>query len=456
MYEDGEGNLILPRNYIPIGDKEFIDNRSIGRETKFLTSITLREYQKTFMDENPCLLDNSDILLEAKCGSGKTIMGIFLSSMIQRQTLVLVPTYYLAKQWRQRITETTDASVIIITSDTAAIPIDTDFTIVVMDLFTLRDFPTEFCKNIGHVILDEAHRVGAETYLPILQVIPAKRRTALTATFRRADGVHKILKYHFGTHFLMKSNFPDPLVYAIKTGVTFESIWKKDDKLELFKDFLSMNDVSVKETNSLLYYETEANLRASLETMLKKNSINKTNCKKIAGCLTKAEKPAYTLIDSLLNEHSGRRKLTIALIKKCLDEGRTVLFLSKRKDILKILHKYFAEYNPALVISETKERSAEEEEYLQKKCRLILGVVQLAKEGLDIDRLDTLIIHLPMRDVEQALGRISRIYAGKKVPKAFYLLDKHPITYSIYRAAQSNFKPYKDCTLKEYILFDKK
>ena len=35
-----------------------------------------------------------------------------------------------------------------------------------------------------------------------------------------------------------------------------------------------------------------------------------------------------------------------------------------------------------LIISETKERTPEEEAYLQNECRLIFGVTQLAKEGL--------------------------------------------------------------------------
>ena len=93
-----------------------------------------------------------------------------------------------------------------------------------------------------------------------------------------------------------------------------------------------------------------------------------------------------------------------------------------------------------LIVSETNSRSPEDENYLQNTCPLIFGISQLAKEGLDIDRLDTLIIHLPMKDTEQAIGRISRLCEGKKFPLGLYLLDDCPITYAVYNNAKKFFK----------------
>ena len=93
-----------------------------------------------------------------------------------------------------------------------------------------------------------------------------------------------------------------------------------------------------------------------------------------------------------------------------------------------------------LIVSETNERSDEDEVYLQNTCPLIFGVTQLAKEGLDIDRLDTLIIHLPMKDTEQAIGRISRLCDDKKFPVCLYLLDDSPITYATYNNAKKYFR----------------
>lgn len=428
---------IVPRYYMGELGKYGNEGRDMSIDFKF----KLRDYQQKFWDENShCLDESTGILFEAGCGSGKTIMAIYFSTLRGKQSLVLVPTYYLAKQWKQRIEEATDANCVILTSKDTEIPVDRDFTIVVMDLFTCRHLPKELIENVGHVILDEAHRVGADTYLPILDEIPAKYRTALTATFRRADGVHRVLKYHFGYHIKMENRFPKPLVYGVRTGVEVKGVVSKNRKHTNFLDFLDSVGYPYHETDSAIALNPIKELRDKLEKKYKLGSMTKTAYHEVVSCLSKASEMSYSVVESYLDSHSGRRKTAIRVIQECLDAGRTVLFLSKRKSTLKALHKYFAKYKPMLIISETNERSDEDEAYLQNTCPLIFGVTQLAKEGLDIDRLDTLIIHLPMKDTEQAIGRISRLCDGKKFPVCLYLLDDSPITYATYNNAKKYFR----------------
>lgn len=427
---------IVPRYYIR--DLSCVENEMIkGRELTSTCHIKLRDYQEQFVsDNNETIFTKEGILIEAPCGHGKTILGIWLSYVHGVQTMVLVPTYYLAKQWKQRIEECTDASVVILRSADSKIPIDCDFTIVVMDLFSCRTLPKELVSNIGHVMLDEAHRVGAETYLPILDEIPAKYRTALTATFRRSDGVHRILRYHFGEHIKMDNRFPKPLVYGVRTGVTIKGVVSKNRKHTHFLTFLDSIGYPYHETETAIEVAPTRELRDTLESAYKVGSITKTAYHEVVSCLSKASEMSYSVVESYLDSHSGRRKTAIRVIQECLDAGRTILFLSKRKATLKALHKYFAKYKPMLIVSETNERSDEDEDYLQNTCPLIFGVTQLAKEGLDIDRLDTLIIHLPMKDTEQAIGRISRLCEDKKTPIGLYLLDDSPITYATYNNAK--------------------
>lgn len=433
-------NYIIPRYYFGEPKTEYSATVQ-GRECSYTSRIKLRDYQREFIEDNLLTIDSSTgILMEAPCGHGKTVLGIWFAHRIGVQTMVLVPTYYLAKQWKQRIEEMTDASTVILRSTDSVIPTDRDFTIVVMDLFSVRVLPSELIENTGHVILDEAHRVGAETYLPILDEIPAAHRTALTATFRRNDGVHRILKYHFGEHIQMKNRFPKPRVYGIRTNVKIEGVVSKNRPHEKFLEFLDNEGVPYHETSGVIQVKPTEELRDRVESLRKAGSITKTAYREIVVCLKKAGDLSYPVVDSYLNEHAGRRKTAIKVIQESLDAGRTVLFLSKRKDTLKALHKYFAKYKPMLIVSETNERSDEDEEYLQKSCPLIFGVTQLAKEGLDIDRLDTLIIHLPMKDTEQAVGRISRLCEGKQFPVCLYLLDNCAITYAVYTNAKKFFK----------------
>lgn len=428
---------IVPRYYIGELGKYGNEGRDVTIDFKF----RLRDYQQNFWDEHShCLDESTGILFEAGCGSGKTIMAIYFSVLRGKQSMVLVPTYYLAKQWEQRIKESTDASCVILTAKDSEVPVDRDFSIVTMDLFTCRHLPEELIKNIGHVILDEAHRVGADTYLPILDEVPAKYRTALTATFRRADGVHKILQYHFGTHIKMESRFPKPFVYGMRTGVEVRGVVSKNRKYSRLLEFLDSVGHPYHETESAIEFKPTEELRYKLEDVYKSGALTKTAYHEVASCLSKASEMSYSVVESYLDSHSGRRKTTIRVIQECLDAGRTVLFLSKRKNTLKSLCNYFSEYKPMLIISETNRRSEEDEVYLQSTCPLIFGVTQLAKEGLDIDRLDTLIIHLPMKDTEQAIGRISRLCEGKKFPVCLYLLDDSPITYAVYNNAKKYFR----------------
>lgn len=432
-------NFIVPRYYF--GEPDNTSETIEGRPTKYHCTITLRDYQKEFFDQYKNEINESTgLLVEAPCGHGKTSMAIYIASRRGRQTMVLVPTYYLAKQWIKSINQFTDATSVILKSTDKDVPTDRDFTVVVMDLFSVRVMPEELIKNIGHVILDEAHKIGAETYLPILNEIPATYRTALTATFRRADGVHRILKYHFGTHIQMLNRFPKPIIYAIKTGVEVPAVISRNKPHEKICEFMEDNDIPFTKTKGAVCFTVDKTFRELLESNYKKGVVNKTAYREIEKCLTKASEMSYPVVDSYLNEHSGRRKTAIKLIQECLDSGRKILFLSKRKDTLKALHKYFGKYNPMLIISETNSLSAEDEEYMQNSCPLILGVIQLAKEGLDVERLDTLIIHLPMKDTEQAIGRIARLHPDKKQPIALYLLDRNPITYAVFTNAQKFFK----------------
>ena len=440
----GTDLYVLPRYYFS-GD---VKSGVVGRQLDCSFLKDLRDYQKDFINKNiDDIKANTSLLLEAACGSGKTVMAIYLSCLRGRQSLILVPTYYLARQWENAIHNFTDATVTVLSTKDTDIKVDNDFTILVMDLFNVRTLPKELNNNIGTVILDEAHRVGADTYLPILDSIPAQYRIALTATFRREDGVHKILAYHFGLHLKMESRFPKPSIYTIGTNIKIKYIVSKNKPFEDFLNILDYHHIDYMETEGAIVpseFSTTlgktcyrpSTLLKSVESLLEVGKINKTQYKNIKNCISRSEELSYPTIDSFLAENSKRRKTVIKLIKECLEAGRTVLFLSKRKNVLKSLTNYFKEYKPMLIISETNSRSPEEEEYLQNDCRLIFGVTQLAKEGLDIDRLDTLIIHLPMKDTEQAIGRIARLHPKKKSPMAFYLLDSCPITFAVFNNAK--------------------
>ena len=423
---------VLPRYYFGLPDTD--RGMILGRKTSYSFFGKPRDYQQEFFDKNPAFYKDSGLLIEMPCGHGKTFSAILRAYAFGRQTLVLVPTYFLARQWNKAIQEVTDASTVILTSDSKELPFDRDFTIVIMDLFAVRVLPKEFVENVGHVILDEAHRVGADTYMPILDELPAYYRTALTATFRRGDGVHRILRYHFGEHIQMRYQFDKPRVYSVNTMVEVKGVTTKNRPHTAILKYLERHKIPYEETRSAISFDPAKCV--DIENDFNAGLLNKTEFRELSATLKRAQDMSFPTLESFLSEHCGRRKRVIRIIQEALDSGRTILFLSKRKEVLKAIHKYFAAYKPMLVISETNSFTEEEVRYMQDECPLILGVTQLAKEGLDIPRLDTLIIHLPLKDTEQAIGRISRQYKGKRPPVAIYLLDQCAFSYGIFTAAQ--------------------
>lgn len=439
FYKEDDSGFYVPRNFdfeLPEIDDYTEPGRKISFELEGSKILHLRDYQDQYLTENPGIISDRDKVLNVSCGGGKTVLGIYLSHLYGVTTLVLVPTHFLAQQWVARIKEFTDASWHIWKSTDKAIPRGKNFYVCSFDLFTVREMPEWFKKDIGHVILDEGHRMGAQTYLPILGELPAKRRTALTATFRRADGMHQILHYQFGSVYSMNYTPIKPAVHPVTTGIKVGYVYPKKGNWEALRAFIS--DISpVTETQSTIQFEWPEKGLESLTDHLDGLKLPVKEKQVILRELKKAQKQSFTILDNHLSEHPGRMRKTVAILHKCLKAGRTVLFISKRIKALKTLHKLFAEYRPVLVIGgSTDDMTPEERVYMEKEARLIFGVAQLAKEGLDIDRLDTLILHLPIKDVEQPIGRINRIREGKKRPVALVMLDDNQMCRGMYMASK--------------------
>lgn len=83
------------------------------------------------------------------------------------------------------------------------------------------------------------------------------------------------------------------------------------------------------------------------------------------------------------------------------------------------------------------------EDMRQGKEKVLFATFGLAKEGLDIPRLDTLVLASPHRDkatIIQSIGRIERKFEGKDKPICYDLVD--PIQYfeNMWKTRKSYYK----------------
>jgi superfamily II DNA or RNA helicase len=89
------------------------------------------------------------------------------------------------------------------------------------------------------------------------------------------------------------------------------------------------------------------------------------------------------------------------------EEGRKMLILSERVEHLELLKKRLDEREIAtsgFYVGGMKQSKLDE----TANCQVIFGTFQMASEGLDIKGLNTLVMALPRREIEQTIGRITR------------------------------------------------
>ena len=137
----------------------------------------------------------------------------------------------------------------------------------------------------------------------------------------------------------------------------------------------------------------------------------------------------YTKVISEMLDHDGRNQMILDLVEKCYKEGRSILVLSDRVGHCEVLSECLSYSNieaPALV---GKMKSADRTDVIDRARKGDIRVViatSLADEGLDIRRLDTLVMCCPsssMGKVEQRVGRIMRPHNQKKKPVVFDIRD---------------------------------
>jgi superfamily II DNA or RNA helicase len=111
---------------------------------------------------------------------------------------------------------------------------------------------------------------------------------------------------------------------------------------------------------------------------------------------------------------NSRNDLIIKLLKQSLLEKRNIILLSERRShceyLLETLTKEIPDVNAGLYMGGMKQHVLKENE----NCDVLFATYSLAHEGLDIPKLDTLILATSKSDVVQSCGRILRETGTKK------------------------------------------
>ena len=407
MQWDGD-TLVLPygclNTVLSFGDCEVINDLPTPTEVNFGCSIPLYDYQH---DAMAAMLSAYYGILQSPAGSGKTQIGIALACAIGRKTLWLTHTRDLLIQSKNRAEQYMD-SALTGTITEGRVHIGKGITFATVQ--TMCNLDLERYKDTWDcVIVDECHRVaGTPTavtqYSKVLKTLAARHKYGLSATVHRADGMIAATYALLGK---IAYQVPDE---AVADKIMQVTVLPRPTKVGLSKEFLDTDGTII-----------------------------------------------YAKLVNYLVEDFCRNALIVGDLM--LNSDHYNLILSDRLAHLEYLMNHLPKQLRAQAVMvdgkmTSKKGKAKREQALADmragKKRYLFATYSLAKEGLDIPRLDRLYLTTPQKDyavVAQSIGRIARTFEGKGEPIAYdyvdngiqYLIRSYKKRCTTYRKARCRF-----------------
>lgn len=365
------------------------DNRRSLPPVKFTFKGRLRPFQQQAVKR---MLAREFGTLNSPTGSGKTIMALYVIADRKQPALIIVHTKDLARQWFERIEEFLGIG----KSDIGLIgdgkkKIGEKITVaLVQSLYKCTD---EVAPRIGHLIVDECHRIPSRTFTEAVTDFDARYMLGLSATPWRRDNLSKLIFWHLGDvhHQVERQDL-------IRTGNVLPA------------------DVIFRETNFKPYYDPVHEYSKMLSELTVNDERNRLIAEDVADEATHREGICLVLSD---------RKKHCESLWSILKFGYHL-----RADV------FTGDLN-------VNQRQAVLDRLLSDKIQVLIATGQLIGEGFDCPNLSTLFLATPVSfsgRVIQYLGRILRPAPGKNRARVFDYVDVH--VQPLLKAAKARKRTY--------------
>lgn len=412
LYEERGGKLILPFGVLrdlPEDVKQHASFESGFIKPKTLDfagdDVSLYDYQK---DAVNAVFKAQYGILQSPAGSGKTQMGVALMKMFGKRALWLTHTADLLNQSKARAELFIDKDLIgTITEGKvnigACVTFATIQTMCKLDLTQYRDY-------WDVIIVDECHRVaGSPTavtqFSKVLNSLSARHKIGLSATVHRADGMIKATYALLG-HIVY--TVPD---YAVKDKVMQVTVEPIGTGTEISRQCLN--------TDGTLNYARLINY--------------------LAGDVHRRQ-----VIANKIMENSGKSSLILSERLEHLEALMHSLPPTMRAEAVMVSGKMTSKTGKA-------QREQAIEDMRTGKKKYLFATYSLAKEGLDIPRLERLYLATPVKDyavVTQSIGRIARKCEGKTEAICYDFVDNIEYLVRAYKKRCGIYRKNK-CDIKQ-------
>lgn len=359
----------------------------------YKSNIKLFDYQEKAKNE---ALKSKNGVIVMPAGSGKTQTALQLISELGLKTLWITHTYDLLNQSFDRAKSNLE-NVGLGKIAAGKIDIGTHITFATVQTLVKLDL-SQFKNEWDCIVVDEGHRIcGTPAQLgmfyKVINALSCRYKYALTATpFRNIKGTEKALFSLIG-----------PIICEVPKEVVSERTIKAEIQ-PIYTDFKIPRDA-----------------------------------KKTDGTID------YSKLTTFLSEDEDRNEIILNILKEC--KNNYTLVLGDRLTQLSYLQEkigYGVKIDGTMT---SKKKKAQREQYIQDmrdgKENLLFATYGLAKEGLDISRLDRLILASPHRDkatIIQSVGRVERKFEGKKTPLVYDIVDDTQFHNNMFKSRKTIYR----------------
>ena len=406
LYEGRGEDIILPYGTLKqiqpmIKDSMVISDFKPFTSIDYGEPIPLYPYQQKAVEQAKKGLYG---ILQSKAGSGKTQMGIALIKEWSRRALWLTHTVDLLNQSKERAERYMDSS-LLGTITEGKVNIGQGVTFATIQTMCKLDL-SQYKDMWDVIIVDECHRVcGSPTqmtmFAKVLNSLSARHKYGLSATVHRADGMIQATFALIGD-----------VVHIVPDEVVADKVMQ----------------VGIKPIGT--------GIRISHQCLNTDGTLNYTK-----------------LINYLCGDRDRNTCIVDGLIE---NKGKSCLILSDRLEHLETLLSMLPDdmRSQAVMISgkmTTKKGKAEREQAIEDMRtgakKYLFATYSLAKEGLDVPRLERLFMATPQKDyavITQSIGRIARTYEGKAEPIVLDFVDDIGYLVKSYKKRCSTYRK-NDC-----------